>query len=303
MLDLRKLQIFVHVVQAGSFSGAAKRLLMTQSGVSQHIQDLERGFSRALFERRAHGVQLTDAGQLLLGYAEQLLQLAHEAELALTSVTPETHATLRLGATPGVGTYVLPTCLTMFRGRYPQVQIDLTTRTTPQIAEAVLAGACDLGIVEGEPDTTDPAVRVRRLASVPQWLVIGPQHVWWERESVELHELPHTALITRQRGSHSRQWLERMLASLGLSVRITAEFDNVESIKRAVAGGNAAAILPRYAFEQEVAFGLLRALPVIGVDLKRQISAIWASAAPPGPVASAFLSNFAHMLEQAEWMR
>lgn len=303
MLDLRKLQIFVHVVQAGSFSGAAERLLMTQSGVSQHIQDLERGFSTALFVRRARGVELTNAGQLLLGYAEQLLQIAHEAELALTTVTLTTQAAVRLGATPGVGTYVLPTCLTEFQGRYPQVQIDLTTRTTPQIAEAVLTGKCDLGIVEGEPDTSDEAVRVRRLASVPQWLVIGPQHVWWDRESVALSDLPQTALITRQRGSHSRQWLESELTRLGLTVRITAEFDNVESIKRAVAGGKAATILPRYAFEQEVTFGLLRAVPIIGLDLHRQLSAIWASTSPPGPAASAFLSNVTRMLEQAHWTR
>ncbi|NOG50778.1 MAG: LysR family transcriptional regulator [Chloroflexi bacterium] len=227
MLDLRKLQIFISVVQAGSFSGAAERLLMTQSGVSQHIQDLERGFSTILFERRARGVTLTNAGHLLLGYAEQLLQIAHEAELALTTVTPTTRAAMRLGATPGVGTYVLPTCLTGFQARYPQVHIDLTTRTTPQIVEAVLSGVCDLGIIEGEPDTHDPAVRIRRLVSVSQWLVIGPQHEWWNRESVALAELSQTALITRQRGSHSRQWLERELASLGLSVRIAAEFDNV----------------------------------------------------------------------------
>ncbi|GIK27230.1 MAG: LysR family transcriptional regulator [Chloroflexi bacterium] len=299
MLDLRKLQIFISVVQAGSFSGAAERLLMTQSGVSQHIQDLERGFSTILFERRARGVTLTNAGHLLLGYAEQLLQIAHEAELALTTVTPTTRAAMRLGATPGVGTYVLPTCLTGFQARYPQVHIDLTTRTTPQIVEAVLSGVCDLGIIEGEPDTHDPAVRIRRLVSVSQWLVIGPQHEWWNRESVALAELSQTALITRQRGSHSRQWLERELASLGLSVRIAAEFDNVESIKRAVAGGKAAAILPRYAFEQEAAFGLLRPVPITGVDLRRHLSAIWSSASPPGPVASAFLSNVTRTLEQA----
>lgn len=297
MLDLRKLQIFVQVVQAGSFSGAAERLLMTQSGVSQHIQDLERGFAAPLFERRARGVELTDSGRLLLGYAEQLLQIAHEAELALTTLTQNTHAAVRLGATPGIGTYVLPTCLTEFQGRYPQIQIDLTTRTTPQVLEAVQSGALDLGIVEGEPEPADPAVRVRRLASVPQWLVVGPQHPWWDRASVALDELPLTSLITRQRGSHSRLWLDQVLASAGLTVRIAAEFDNVESIKRATAGGKSATILPRYAFEQELAFGLLRVIPWRGIDLRRQLSAVWASVLPPGPAASAFLASITRMLE------
>lgn len=83
MLNLYKLEIFATVVQTGSFSAAAERLLMTQPAVSQHIQDLEASLGARLFQRGRRGVTLTPAGETLHSYTQEILRLLAEAENAV----------------------------------------------------------------------------------------------------------------------------------------------------------------------------------------------------------------------------
>lgn len=293
MLDLHKLRIFIQVSQAGSFSAAADTLLMTQSGVSQHIQELESTLGTRLFDRKPRGVSLTVAGNTLLGYAEQILGLVNEAENAVADVAKLTGGTIRVGATPGVGMYVLPAWTATFRVKFPHIQIELATRTTPEILNQLRTGHADVGVIEGEVDEEHVGFSVRTLQDVEQWLVVGPSHGWWERDNISINELNGETTITRQRGSASRLWQDDMLKRNNVRVRVAAEFDNVESIKRAVGGSTAVSILPRYAIEQEERLGLLKAIHVDGAPMQRTIRAVWSATAPLNPAANAFLSHIA----------
>ena len=100
-------------------------------------------------------------------------------------------------------------------------------------------------------------------------------------------------LISRQRGSASRVWLDEIFKRHNVRVRIAAEFDNVESIKRAVGGSNALSVLPRYTIEQEEKLGLLKALRIDGAPMQRTIRAVWNANTPLFPAANAFLSQVA----------
>lgn len=293
MLDLHKLRIFIQVSQVGSFSAAAEVLLMTQSGVSQHIQELENTLGTRLFERKPRGVVLTSAGETLLTYAEQILGLVTEAENAVANVARLSGGVIRVGATPGVGMYVLPAWISNFRVRYPHTQIELATRTTQEILASLRVGQLDLGVIEGEIDDDHAGLNVRTLQDVEQWLVIGPNHAWWDRASVRINELNGEVLIARQRGAASRVWLDDILKRHNIRVHIAAEFDNVESIKRAVSGSMALSVLPRYTVEQEEGLGLLKALHVDGAVMQRTIRAVWSAATPLFPAANAFLGQVA----------
>ena len=301
MLDLHKLRIFIQVSQAGSFSAAADTLLMTQSGVSQHIQELESSLGTRLFERKPRGVVLTAAGQTLLNYAEQILALVNEAENAVADVAKLSGGVIRVGATPGVGMYVLPAWTATFRVKYPLIRIELATRTTPEILGQLRAGQLDVGVIEGEVDDEPTGFSVRTLQDVEQWLIVGPTHGWWHRDSVRINELNGETLITRQRGSASRVWLDSVLKRNNVRCRIAAEFDNVESIKRAVGGGSAISILPRYALEQEERLGLLRAIHIEGEPMQRTIRGAWIANSPLSPAANAFMSHVAAEFNRASF--
>lgn len=292
MLNLYKLEIFACVVAEGSFSAAAERLLLTQSGVSQHIQDLEAALGAQLFTRGRRGVTLTAAGKRLHDYTQRILALVAEAENAVTDVEQLAAGLVQLGATPGVGVYVLPEWIQSFRARYPKLTVQLQTKTTPEIVADLRAGRLDLGIIEGELDETIAReIGLHPLQEIEQLVVVGPRHPFWGRESLTVEELEGQTLIMRQLGSQSRIWLDQMLQSYGIKARIGAEFDNVESIKRAVALGHGLAILPGYAVRDEEAYGALRALSIADRPFVRTVKLVWDKRRHFSPVTRSLLAH------------
>lgn len=272
MFSLYKLEIFSQVAKAGSFSKAAQQLLMTQSGVSQHVQDLERALGAPLFVRGGRGVTLSPAGETLLHYADKITQLAHEAEQRIIEQTQQLRQ-LRLGVTPGVSNYLLPNCAQQFAEAVPNATLSVVTDTTPNLAAQLLQNRLDLAILEGELPTLRgvEAMHITPIVDVPQVVVIGAKHAWWGRPSIVLRDLHKQPMVTRQAHSHTRLWLERLFAAQQVQPRIIAEFDNPESIKRAVMAGAALAILPIYAVKAELEGRLLRRLEVTDAQLQRTL--------------------------------
>jgi DNA-binding transcriptional LysR family regulator len=120
-------------------------------------------------------------------------------------------------------------------------------------------------------------------------VIVGTKHAWWEVESVCLEQLRDQPFIVRPPNSQSRIWLEQTLRAHGIEPRISAEFDNIESTKRAVAAGVCITILPRYVVQSEIAQGVLRALPIEGNPLRRTLKLVWDQSAHFTPIGRAFL--------------
>lgn len=292
MLDLHKLEIFLRVVRDGSFSRAAENLLMTQPAVSQHIHDLETQLGTTLFNRGRRGVTLTSTGETLHLYAVGILQLMAEAETAVTDVGKLTSAQLLIGATPGISVYLLPSFVQAFRAQYPQITLTIQTGITSQIVGDLRNRRIELGMIEGELDEVTTAdLGVLPLEVVEQHVVVGPRHPWWERSSVALAELDRQPFIMRQPTSQTRIWLEDALQAHQIYPNVSAEFDNVESIKRTVMLGMCLTVLPAYVVADEVAAGLVHTIPIEASPLQRTLKLIWDKERLVSPVATAFLRH------------
>lgn len=276
MLNLYKLEIFALVCEVGSFSEAAERLLMTQSGVSQHMQDLEVSLGAQLFERGRRGVTLTPAGQTLYQYAQQMFALSATAENAVTNVEQLTKGQVQVGATPGVSVYRLADWMQSFRARYPKLTVHLETSTTPQIVKALHARQLDIGLVEGElaPESNSNLASYP-LEEIEQLVVVGQKHPFWPRTTVPLAALTGQTMIMRQRNSQTRIWLDQIFQHHAIHPQVGAEFDNIESIKRVVSLGNGLTILPAYAIHIEQEYGVLRGIPLQDRPLVRTLKLIW----------------------------
>jgi DNA-binding transcriptional LysR family regulator len=298
MLDLYKLQIFQVVVQEGSFSAAAERLFITQSAVSQHIKELESSLGRQLFQRGWRGVKLTSHGEVLHRYTGDIFALVARAENALTDVNQLASGRVSLGATPGIGVYLVPDWVQGFRERYPQLTVALQTGVTSQIVADVLRQRLDAGFIEGELDDHTPS----RLASlvleeIDQQIVVGFKHPFWDAGALRMADLQQQSMIVREASSQSRLWLEETLSRHGIEAAIGAEFDNLESIKRSVSIGNCIAVLPPYVVQSEVNEGLLRMIPVADRPFRRSLKLIWDSNVHFSPITRAFLGELAAQYE------
>ncbi|MBL8121094.1 MAG: LysR family transcriptional regulator, partial [Anaerolineae bacterium] len=163
-----------------------------------------------------------------------------------------------------------------FRSRYPQLTVALQTGVTASIVSDVLGQQLDIGVIEGELDEHAPErLGVLVLETVEQQVVVGFKHPFWDVEAVRVDDLRGQSLIVRQMNSHSRSWLEGALREHGVEPVIGAEFDNLESIKRAVALGMCAAVLPSYVVQNEVNQRLLHMIPVEGKPFTRTLKLIW----------------------------
>jgi DNA-binding transcriptional LysR family regulator len=299
MLDLHTLNIFATVVDEGSFSAAAERLLITQPAVSQQMSELEAMLHTDLFIRGRRGVQLTSAGHVLHRYAQRLLTLSAEAETALTGLSPATEGALTLGATPGASVYLLPEIIQEFRLQYPAATIQLQTGVTSFILEELRAQRIELGLVEGELELAEvDRFAVTPLAEVEQYVIVGSSHPWYTLPAIDMSALASQTFIMRPRGSHTRIWLDRLLVNHGLRPNVSAEFDNVESIKRAVAAGQCVTVLPEYVVSQEEMIGTLRRIPIRGRPLLRTLKLL----RDANLARSALSEAFERMLTEVRWL-
>lgn len=289
MLDLYKLQIFMVVAQEGSFSAAAERLYITQSAVSQHMKDLETRLGRLLFQRGWRGVTLTPHGEILLGYARDIFALIDEAENALIDVERILEGRLSIGATPGIAIYLAPEWVQRFRVRYPQLTVSLKTGVTAQVVADVLDQQISLGFIEGELKDMSTRLKVIPLQEVEQMVIVGFKHPWWDQAAVDLDSLDGQPMIVRPPNSQSRIWLDQAFSQHQITPVINAEFDNLESIKRAVMSGSCLTILPHYVVENEVEQGLLHLVALTDQPLKRVLKLIAARDLPFSPLARAFI--------------
>lgn len=292
MLSLHKLMVFEAAAREGSLSAAASSLYMSQSSVSQHIRELERGLGVELFKRGRGGVTLTPKGEQLLVLARQLLRDAAEIERTITDVTHVSDGRLRLGATPGVSAYLVPGWLRVFRTDYSHIEVALHTGTTDSVVEGVSHRLFDLGITEGDPSAAIDHITYEKLTGHEQYVVVGKYHPWWGRECVTLRELAQSSLITRQPGSHSRIWLENIFEQEGIRVDVAGAFDGLETIKQSVAhSDHCFTVLPRYAIRGEEAAEQLHAICVQGAELVRWLWLVHSRDMPLSPFAEAFVQT------------
>lgn len=287
MVSLHKLAIFLAVVDAGSFSGAGNALYMTQSAVSQHMQDLEARFGVRLFERGRRGVVPTPAAQILSVYARALLRLAGEAEGVLAETGALAHQPLHLGAAPGLEEYLLSGWIRSLRERVPALNVVLNGDRVPHLVERVLGHELHAAFIEAE------RIRLPGLVAIPlrdvvYHLVVGRGHPWHGLDHLSAQTLSAQPIAAAGEDKATSSWLARSAAAQGLPVRLEAHRIGLHTLRQRVLAGQIAALLPDYAIRQDVHAHQMRILPVQGGDFCRTLFLVWAS----GPVLPVSLRVF-----------
>ena len=178
-MDLRQLEVFSGVYELRSFSRTASALRLTQSTVSEHVRLLEEELGTRLFDRLSRETVPTRAGELLYGYAKQMLALRAEARQALGEFLGQVTGNLLVGGSTIPGEYVLPAVIGRFRERHPRVSITLQISDTRGIVHAVLEGQVDVGVVGADP--SGRGLEVKPLMPDELVLVVPAGHPWQGR--------------------------------------------------------------------------------------------------------------------------
>lgn len=272
--DLPALGLFVDAVDLGSLSAAARRHRITQPSASQAIGRLERRLGVALLLRGPRGSRPSPEGERLAGHAREVIAALNRFAAQAEAVRAGTRGLIRVAASYTNAEYVLPTRVADFGSVRPDVAVRLTVANTDEVVAAVRAGDVELGFVEGPG--TFAGLGTRRIGHDELAVVVAPDHPWAGRDAVPGNVVTATPLLLRERESGTRRTYEAAAARAGYRVAEPyGVMTSTEALKAAVRAGLGATMVSRLAVQDELRDGRLVAVPVTGLDLGRDLRAVW----------------------------
>jgi DNA-binding transcriptional LysR family regulator len=289
-MDLRRLEVFAKVAELGSFSRAAEALFLTQPTVSEHVRALEDELGTPLLDRLGRGAAPTPAGRMLLGYARRILALTREARQAVDQFQGRMRGELAVGGSTIPGEYVLPGLIGGFRAGYPEVSVTLRVGASQQVCDWVEEGRVEVGVVGAYPASRSLAAR--ELMPDELVIVVPAGHPWAARKTVALADVKTEPLVVRERGSGSRQALERALQEAGGGLegfRVVAEMGSTQALKQAVRAGVGVAFISIRAVADECRSRLLACVKVQRLNVSRAFYLVTHRERTRSPLAEAFV--------------
>ncbi len=271
-MQLETLRFFCDAARLGSFSRAAERHGVSQSAVSQAIQQLEERLGVRLVDRSRRPWVLTEEGKLYYERVRELLEALDEVEAQLRERARAQRSLVRVAAIYSVGLHDMGRYVARLQEELPDAQVDISYVHPNRVYELLDAGQADLGLVSFPSHTRELIVVPWRQE--PMRLVCAPSHPWAARDSLAVAELHGRPLVAFEEGLAIRRAIDRYLRQHGARPRIVAAFDNVEMIKRAVEDGMGVAILPEPTVERERTRGTLAVVPLAGEPLYRPLCVV-----------------------------
>ncbi|MDQ0570902.1 DNA-binding transcriptional LysR family regulator [Variovorax paradoxus] len=264
--SFRQLATFHAVARLGSVSLAADEMHLTQPAVSIQIGTLEESAGTPLLQRTGRGIRLTEAGELLAGYAGRILDLWREAGDEMAMLQGVFSGTLRVGAIT-TAEYLLPPILVNFAKEHPKVKVKLQVGNRDEIVRMLAGQEIDIAIMGRPPAElkTDSSA----FAKHPMAFLAAPSHPLMSAAKPTLAMLSDTRMLVRERGSGTRTTVERFFKDQGLPLRIGSELSSNEAIKQMCAAGFGIAFLSMHTCVLEMNAGLLGVLPVPGNPVVR----------------------------------
>lgn len=257
-MTLEQLRIFIAVAEREHLTQAAAALALTPSAVSAALRALEERYDTPLFNRVGRRIELNDAGRLFLTEARATLGAARNAELALAELAGLHRGALSLHASQTIASYWLPPLLLDFHRRYPQIELSLTIGNTTSVAQAVLDGTADLGLVED--GVRAPELIATTVAQDRMVAVVAPDHPWADGHALDAEALRAAGWVMRESGSGTRSAFEARMAALGIApaeLQVALTLPSNEALRSAAMSGPYATVVSELVVAPQLQAGLL----------------------------------------------
>jgi DNA-binding transcriptional LysR family regulator len=286
-MTFEDLRVFATVAAERSFSKAARKLRRTQPAVSQSIRRLEQAAGERLVDRSSRDGTLTDAGELLLDYAQRLLRLADEAAGAVSELRDVKKGKVVIGANEGAVHAVLPLA-EAFHSDYPGVFVEVRRIAARQLAQEVLLRSVDFGVLTFKP--AERELESLLLGTDELVLLVPPGHPLASQGEISMEEVGRQAVIAHNDPSPARERVLRLYEQRHAPLNIRMSLPSLDGIKRAVEMGLGVALLPRRCAQGEIARGQLAAVTVPELRSPREIRFVYRRDGGLSHAAQAFLA-------------
>jgi LysR family transcriptional regulator, transcriptional activator of the cysJI operon len=271
-MHVENLKIFCDLVESRSFSRAAKINDITQSAVSQQLRAMEKSFNVVIMDRSQKQFHLTVEGQKLYDGAKDLLHRYEKLVSELQEMRKIISGSIHISTVYSIGLHELPPYIKNFMTEYPSVNVRVEYRRSNLVYEDVLSNAVDMGLV-AYPQKS------RQLEIIPFLedklvLIVHESHPLASRKSVAIEDLKDEKFIGFDQDIPTRKATDQVFRAAKMDIEPVMEFDNIETVKRAVEINAGIAIVPSTTIENEVARGVIKAIQIRGRQILRPLAII-----------------------------
>jgi DNA-binding transcriptional LysR family regulator len=271
-MHIENFKIFSDLVESESFSRAAKLNGITQSAVSQQLRAMEKHFNILIVDRSQKQFRLTREGQKLFESAKEMLYLYDKLNSELQEMKKVISGTIHISTVYSIGLHELPPYVKVFLAKFPEVNIRVEYRRANMVYEDILTNSIDLGLI-AYPQ------KHKQLEVLPFHddvlvLVVSPEHPFADLKSIDIQEVAGQKFIGFEPDIPTRKATDVIFKEANIENEPVMEFDNVETVKRAVEINAGIAILPQTTVVREEAQGLLKVLRFKNQTYKRPLAVI-----------------------------
>jgi DNA-binding transcriptional LysR family regulator len=286
-VNLKSLKVFCDIVARRSFSRAAEDNGISQSGASQVVSQLESRLGVQLIERTKRPLVPTREGQVFYDGCRKLIARYEALEDEVRTLHEDVAGRVRVAAIYSVGLHHMSRYVQEFMTRHPKANVRLEYLHPERVLELVEQGQADIGIVSYPRSTR--AIEAEPWREEPLVLACAPTSPFADRVQVSLAELDGQRMVAFDPDLVIRHEIDRVMAAHDAEADVVMEFDNIETIKRAVEIDAGVALLPEPTLGRELAAGTLCAVRLAGDELVRPLGIIHARGKPLGPTAKRFI--------------
>lgn len=284
-VTVRQLQIFASAAQTLSFSRTSRELHLTQPAVSMQIRQLEYCAGLQLFERMKRRLYLTDAGQEMARYAQQILRALQDAEDSFAALRGLRGGHITVAVT-STAKYFAPKLIALFSKQHRDVEMKLTVNNREAVVEMLASNEVDLAIMGRPPREVETTATA--FARHPFVIIAPPDHPLAGKKRVPLAALAAETFLVREPGSGTRSAMEQFFDDRKIAFRIGMEMSSNETIKQAVMAGMGLSFLSRHTIGLELASGGIGVIGAEGLPVMRDWYVVHRKDKRLSPAAEAF---------------
>jgi len=271
-MDVRDLKVFLSVSKHLNYTRAGEEINLSQPSVSVRIRQLESELRVKLFEQLGKKVVLTDAGQLLVPYANRVIAAVDDAHHAIDELQGLERGSLRIGASTTPGMYLVPQVVARFKRSHSKIDIHLRIKDTREVEDGVLNNEFDFGFVGGHLAAAE--VSAHAWLTDELLLIVSPDHRLRNKKTVRKQDLEGERFIVRESGSATRATIVTQLQQANFALETIIEMENPESIKKAVQSGLGIAFISKFAIATELKAKTLTAIRLRDLTINRELKIV-----------------------------
>ena len=271
-MHISNLKTYCDLVETKSFSKAARLNGVTQSAVSQQLKSMEVHFEMLIIDRNQKKFRLTPQGGKLYASFKNIVRLYEKLECELQEMSNVVSGTIHVSTVNSIGLHELPSHLKAFIKSFPTVNVRVEYRRSNLVYDDVQNGSTDLGLVAFPAKRKD--LTMIPFAEDQLILAAHPKHPLAKKSKIKLKEMQGVSFIGFERDIPTRQATDKIFRQAEVEVNVVMEFDNVETVKRAIEINAGVAILPASTIRNELVQNQLSEIKLVGASFKRPLAII-----------------------------